>query len=246
MKYLIAILFAAAPLVAARAQEGLRPAGANEVLLQIKATGENISPADSATISAIIETKSDNIASARAVNEAKFNAIMAAVRKAGVPQSVRIVDNVAQYGFVGNEVLDPDEMLAAQMGGGAPAQKSKVVRNSISVIGVDPKTVGRVRDAMEGEGATIAGPTAYSLKSQDAAQAAARGDAIAKARAEADAYADGLGMRISRMIRFSNTAPGGSFDYSDMTKLMSGSQAVSAEYVRTSIAVWVDYAMVPK
>lgn len=245
MKILAATMLAALPFAPVGAQAGPAPLAANEVLLQIQAVGEAVTPADRVSFNAVLQTSGKDVASARAANEAKFEETMVAVRKAGAPQLVRVLGNAGSMGIVGNEEMT---VFAPEAGDGQVAPPpGKTVRNMISVNGADPKAAGAIRDALEASGATyVQGPN-YTLERSAAAQQAARMDAIAKAREEAESYAAALGMRIVRMIRFSNTGERDNLmDMQQMFRSMAGNAADPMDRVRTAVTVRVDYALAPE
>jgi uncharacterized protein len=97
----------------------------------------------------------------------------------------------------------------------------------------------------------------YTLSDPVAARRAARADAIARARAQADDYAAGLNMRVARLVRISERS-GPSFMEMMMGGISGGDAGMaalqremvenpdSAEGVNTIAFLGVDFALAPR
>jgi uncharacterized protein YggE len=93
-------------------------------------------------------------------------------------------------------------------------------------------------------------PPDYELADDRAARRAAKADALAKAKEEADAYAAMLGMRVSRLLRVGER---GAADMTDPSEILAYVKAARAgggvtdeRKVETTVRLAVDYALVPR
>lgn len=248
---LVSLAFAAALALASapgRAEGPVRtqPLAPGEVLLELSAVGTARSRADLASFTALITTPGATAAEALRANEQAVERVAAAARSVGVAPADISVD----------DMVDPDvEMMATIVEGplgleGAEGPRPRhVVRSSMQVRLRDPGRVSALKQAFREAGADqVSGPT-YLLSDDRPARRAARADALATARIDAEAYAAALGMRVLRVVHvterlgmemtsllFSNTAM--------MRSLRGGAQ--SDPDVETQVIVGVDFALAPQ
>ncbi len=84
---------------------------------------------------------------------------------------------------------------------GRQTLRGYVARNSVEVRVDDLPRVGELLDLAVGSGATSVGGVRFDLKDRAGAEREALRQAVADARARADAAASGAGMRVERVLR---------------------------------------------
>ncbi|HEV7660471.1 MAG TPA: SIMPL domain-containing protein [Allosphingosinicella sp.] len=215
----LSLALAAVP-VAARAQTPLAP---GEVLLELGSIGTATVPADLATIRLLISGTGATEAAARADLETKYRLITAAARQAGVPaaaitrgelnqgEDLRIVQVREAPPQPAEEppppgMVRPDAIITAPPSTPSqPPTPSYYSSSAVTVRVTDMALVPALRRALDAAAATEYGSAipVYSLTDNRAARQAARAQALAAVRADADAYAASLGMRVARIVRVS-------------------------------------------
>jgi uncharacterized protein YggE len=237
-----ALLVAAAVLMpaVAAAQEVAITLAPGEVLLKVEAQGVHLARPDVMTISAGVVTTGRNAREALASNAVLANRLLAAVRAAGVePRDVRTEAMAVSPQFSGdNDGNDGKRRITGYL-----------ARNSLEVrlrdLGKAPDIVNGLFEAGANE---VAGPE-FSLSDPKPALTAARRDAVAEARAEADTYAEALGMKVARVLRVSERS---SFDNDEggQSIVVTGSRIAAAPVepgeIGTRVTVWIDYAIAPR
>jgi uncharacterized protein YggE len=234
----LALMVVATP---AAAQIALAP---GETLLEIQTVGEATTVPDLATISMGVVSTGTTAREATDANAKQMAAVVAALRSAGVEaRFIRTQQINVQPRFARMSPTDYEGQ--AQITG-------YVARNSVGVTITRLALAPDVIAAGFAAGAnSVSGPN-LSLRDDTAALTAARRDAIAKARNEADAYADGLGLKVVRILRVSERR-----NYASQDIYVSGVREVrspapppppplSAGEMRERATLWIDYALVPK
>lgn len=231
---------------AAQAPVSVAPLTGAEVLLEIDAVGTTTSAADVATVTIPVAVSRPTAAEARKAAAAQAERIAAALRAAGVASAdIRVFEPGRRgFGFEGNE-------SAAAMGEVAEALadvQPKSASRTIEVRLRDPASFDRVRDAAEVAGAAnVSGPV-FSLADEGPARAAAKADAIARARDHAAAYARTLGLRVGRILRISERGSPNLFSLQQMQgwmQAMIGKSGPDDGRLETTVNVSVDFALVP-
>ena len=261
---LVVLAAAAVPMgsVAEANPVATQPLAANEVLLEVSASGTANSPAELATLTGMLSTRGATEAEARRARDADVRRIIAAARRAGVTASdVTIGDAEAFDSYTMADAsmeMAPVEAVEADMGAtscnvGCPPQMSEVTLSSpVELRFRDPARVGELTQAVANEGLDISfsSPT-YSAGDQNAARRAARAEAIAAARADAESYAAALGMRVVRVVRVTermgmdlmSLAMGAS---SPLLAMMQQQEQAQGPDIPTFVAVGVDFALAPQ
>ena len=143
---------------------------------------------DRAFVTIAAESRSKISADAQRLNADAMTAVMAKLQQAGVPKDA--IRTVAYD-------LQPEFDYA----NGRQTLRGYVARNSIEVRLDDMARVGAVLDAAGSGGATSIGGIRFDLKARAAVERDALKQAVADARARADAAAEGAGRTIDRVIR---------------------------------------------
>ena len=239
-----------------------QPLAAHEVLLEVSASGTATTPAELATLTGMLSTRGATEAEARRARDAEVRRIIAAARRAGVAASdVTIGDAEAFDSYAMSDAameMAPVEAAEADMSAtscnaGCPPPMTEVTLSSpVELRFRDPARVGELSQALVQDGVDISfSAPAYSAGDQSAARRAARAQAIAAARADAETYAAALGLRVVRVIRVTermgmdlmSLAMGGS---SLLLSMMQQQEQGQGPDISTFVAVGVDFALGPQ
>lgn len=238
----LAGLIAAAALAAApaAAQDVAIALAPGEVLLKVEAEGEHLGRPDMMTIDAGVVTTGSTAKEALAANARLANRLLEAVRASGVqPRDVQTAQLSVAPQFA-RDSPGSDDSIRRIIG--------YVARNRLNLrlrdLSKSPDIVNALFEAGANE---VVGPH-FAHQNPAPALKAARQDAVAEARAEADTYAEALGMRISRILRVSERQ---SFENEDNGYIVvTGSRIPSTPLepgeIQTRVRVWIDYALVPR
>lgn len=157
-------------------------------LLTIAASAEASRAPDIATVSTGVVTQSVEANTAMRNNAVKMDKVMAALRAAGIAEHDIQTSGInlnPQYKYADNQ---PPTIVGYQ------------ASNSVNVKVRELGKLGKVLDTLVAQGANqINGPT-FGIDKPDAAYTEARIAAVKKAQAQAQTYADTLGLRVLRII----------------------------------------------
>jgi len=182
----VALICLAAALPGARAQEperGPRPA--------IRVSGEAVVSAkpDQAQVAIGVVTQAATAQAAAAQNAQQLETTLKALRAAlGAGADIKTIS----YSVTPNYQY-PRE-------GGNPTIKGYTASNTVQVKTGDLNQVGKIIDTATQAGANQVQSLQFTLKDEAAVRAQALREAAAKARAEADALASALGVKITRIL----------------------------------------------
>ena len=155
----------------------------DEVLLRVSATGDAETRPDLATFSAGVSSIGATSEAATAANNAKMNAVMAAVEKLGIKrddtQTQALTVNRIDYGRNRGQY-----------------EASNTV--SVKVRKID--SAGQVIGAVTAAGANIVSGPNLTVDDREAASLSAYAAAYRAARARADTYAKAAGLKVERII----------------------------------------------
>ena len=182
---------------AAIAQAPVQPAASTDgTLLSVSATGEARRVPDVATVSAGVVTQAADANAALRANAEQMNRLMEAVRAAG------IAERDIQTSDLG---VSPQYHRAD---GQARQISGYEARNTVNLTVRDIAGLGGVIDALVAAGANqVYGPN-FQIGEPEEARDEARRAALDAARARAELYAEGLGLRVRRIVSISE---GGGF-----------------------------------
>ena len=232
-----AAIAAAAP--AAAAELATAPLAPNEVLLEIVSTGEAHNRADKVTIQALVSARAATPVEARRQLDARVDRVQAAALNAGAGAADITVEHPQRLGFMGNEALAATVEL--------PQAQALPETAQIEIRIRDPNRYAALRDALEAAGAaTVTRPT-FALSNVGPAREQAKGDALLKGRAEAEAYARSLGMRVVRIARVSEHVAGDMTSpemVENMMKSLNGGESSDGD-VKTMVNVEMDFVLGP-
>lgn len=157
-------------------------------ILDISATGRVSRTPDLATIRAGVVTEAPVAAQALADNARRMDAVVKALRAAGIAARDLSTSNVAlapQYRY---EEKRPPTITGYQ------------ANNSVTIRFRDIARAGTVLDALARAGANQIDGPALSLSDPEGALDEARAQAVARARARAALYAKAAGLTVDRMV----------------------------------------------
>lgn len=244
---------------------------ANEILLELAAHGVEMTPADTATISVAVAGRGSSQAAAQAEHDATVRRVRAAAQAAGVspndvdPSTDRMIDldvfDVAEPPPPEAEPQAPPassgEASAAPL---PPLVRDRIepprlrpsVRTILRITLRNPARVDSLIQAVESAGGDVTGQTEYSLTDDAPARRAARASALAKARADAEAYASVMNMRVVRVARITERT---GFDVIGMMfgalaggspSQMRASFEPSGGQVPTNVFIGADFILAPR
>lgn len=189
-------------------------------LLTMTVEGRTTRTPDVAEISGGVVTSAATAAAALAENAEKMNAVVAAVRKAGIAErdiQTAGLNLQAQYRYEANQ---------------APILTGYQVSNTVNLRVRAVAQTGKLIDTLVGVGANqINGPT-FRVEDSDAALDEARQAAIGTAKARAELYAKAAGMRVRRIVTISE---GGAIEPGPRPMMMK-TMAMDSERAPTPVA----------
>ena len=232
----------------AAAQSPFEPALApGEVLLEVDAVGVARGRADKAVISIPLVVRAATREAARAEIEAARARLAAAAAGAGVPAGdVHWGNPEGPLGFVGNEALsaltdaDPAD---AQPAGGVAAETVVVTVRDVARLAEVEAALRRVHPGG-------ISPPLWDVEDDSALLRSARDAAFARARADAEAMARTAGMRVVRILRISDRAPGGTGTgwtvFATAMRRSMGFDVGRPGEVERQVQLAVDFALAPR
>ncbi len=203
---LIRVVAACALLMPVAALAQVRPS-APPVAVEIVATGEIDAPANSITMTVSYSATGPSESAAEKARDAKLAAIMAALQVQGIPTTA--VTDLAEDdpAHVATTVVSSmedavDEADAKAKGkkNDTPPEYTATASKSIKVTSIAQSRA--VREALEKLDVTVGEPNS-ALDDYPATMRQAKALALRNARADADAYAKEMGLRVTRIARIS-------------------------------------------
>lgn len=184
----LAMMAALALPTAAAAQDG---APAQGTLLSVSAEGTSEGRPDMATINLGVTTEGATAAAALAENNRRMQALIGALRRAGVAERDIQTSNVSVYPQQQYRDNQPPLITGYQANNTVTARVRRI------------DNTGRVIDAAVAAGGNTVHGVSFSYQDPEAQLDAARRSAIAEARRRAELYASALGMRVHRIVAVS-------------------------------------------
>jgi uncharacterized protein YggE len=196
MKTLLAALTAASALGLVAPPALAADAAFAATTLNLSASGEAHAAPDMASVSLGVAAQAPTAAAAMAANAQRMTAVIAALRRAGLPDKdiqTSSLNLQAQYAFPQNQ---PRQLTGYE------------ATNSVTVAVRDLPKLGPVLDAAVTAGANQVNGISFGLKDPRAAEDAARLDAVKALQAKAALYASATGYKVGRLV---NLAEGGGY-----------------------------------
>lgn len=224
-------LLAAAPAAAQEVQLALQP---GETLLQVEAEGVSRSRPDVMTITAGVVSTGATAAEALQASNVAADRVLARVRALGVsPQDIRTTALAVRPRLAGQREEDvPPRILGY------------TASNQVELRLRDLARAGDIISAAFEAGANnVEGPR-FSLSDDRTQRLAAGREGVRLAREEAENYAAGLGMRVSRVLRVSERGQVvGGLEYFTVSGSRISRTPIEPGEVTTAVRVWVDFAL---
>jgi uncharacterized protein YggE len=183
---LAAALLATAAALPAKAQTA--DAAFRATTLNLSAFGESKVTPDLATITLGVQTDGPTAAGALSANAAQMTKVVAALKKAGIAErdiQTSTLNVNPQYVYVENK---------------PPRLNGYQASNQVTIQVRDLARLGQTVDATVNAGATNVGGISFGLQDPQAAEDAARLDAVKALQAKADLYARATGYKIVRLV----------------------------------------------
>jgi uncharacterized protein YggE len=156
--------------------------------LNLSAYGETRVAPDMATISLGVQNDAPTAAEAIRQNAAKMTQVIAALRKAGIPEKDIQTSNLS---------VSPQYVYQENL---PPRLTGYQVSNQVTVTSHDMDRVGQLVDATVNAGADTVGGISFGLNDSTAAENDARVKAVQALQAKADLYARATGYHVVRLI----------------------------------------------
>jgi uncharacterized protein YggE len=251
------------PQGAAASPVSTQPLAANEVLVELSATGEATSRADLATLTYSFMSRGATEADARRAHDARVARLREAGRAAGA--EIEVADPVS-LGPTPDDAMTMDtiDMAADAVEAAADAVETaadeapeeppipEAVQGTVTFRIRDIDRVDPLNQALIADGAQdgFVPEVAYSVGDDSGARRRARADAITIARADAEAYAAAMGMRVARIVRVSERSG------MDLMSLMFSNPVWAQQIeqlgqpqgpdISVRVIVGVDFALAPR
>jgi uncharacterized protein YggE len=245
--------------VPAASQVSLPPLAAGEVLLEVSAVGTVRSPATSASIGLAVSAEGASEAEARRNFDATLARVNAAARAAGVAaadiHAAQPTFGSDPYGMVGNS-FDFRDFNVADAEAAANSTVAEAERfyghAQVAIRLRNPAAAPALHRRLAEIGNVTVEPTDYALDDDSEARRQARADAIRRARADAEAYAASMNMRVARILRVTERS-GTDFmsmllgTETELMRRMEGRLRPGEEgRIETVAMIGVDFALVPR
>jgi len=186
----------------------ISPLGPNSALLSLSAEGRSRRTPDLALFNAGVVTQAANATEALSDNNRKMERVIAALKRAGIP------DRDIQTSAVSLQPRYSNPELEAQIRARElrqpyvpPTEPARIIgyeaRNSVQVRVRKLGQMGKIIDTLISEGANQVDGPSFTLDEPRSAQDEARREAIAVGRERAELYARAAGMRVNRILSIS-------------------------------------------
>lgn len=182
--------------------------------LSLSAYGEVRQVPDMATISLGVQTEAPTAAEAMRLNAMRMNQVIATLKRGG------IADRNIQTSGVN---LNPQYVYQENL---PPKLTGYQASNTVTITVRDLSKAGSALDTAVNAGATSVGGIAFGLQNSDAAEDAARLDAVRALQAKANLYAQAMGYRVARLVTLSE---GGGYSPPSPVPMFAMARADKAE-----------------
>jgi uncharacterized protein YggE len=244
---ILALALVSIPALAFGQPVATAPLAANEVLLEIQATGKTESTPNLARFSIPLVARGVTMAQARGNNDVLAQRATAAARDLGIAaEDIQIGRPGGAMGFIGNEAFTPP--IEGEGPPSTPAPQRGFDLRIIEIVVRDPSRSEQLSSALEQAGVSSVPPPSYELANDSDARRSALQDALSKARADAENVAAAMNMRVARIVRVSERA-GQSDMASNVEAAMRqayGLNASNRSVAATEVRINVDFALAPR
>jgi uncharacterized protein len=241
---------------AAASPVSTQPLAADEVLVELSASGEAVSPADLAIVTIPFTARAATDEAARRGYEAQAARMRAEARAAGAagddveiqpPVSMGLMADYADAEM--DTVLEPESADVPEAEVPEP-ERSYVVSGGMTIRLRDPARVPDLDRALRAIDDTLTPEILYESSDDGPARRAARAHAITIARADAEAYAAALGLRVVRIVRVSERMGMDlmslMFSNPVLASLMAQGSHEQGPDIVVRVFVGIDFALAPR
>jgi hypothetical protein len=227
------LLAASASAPAALAQTAPRESTlVQATMLSVNAEGSSEAAPDMATISLGVSTEGATAQAALAENARRMDALIQALRRAGLAERDIQTTNVSVY---------PQQQYRD---GEAPRITGYQANNTVTARVRDLDRLGRIIDAAVAAGGNTVNGVSFSHQNPDAQLDIARRNAIAEARRRAELYADALGMSVARVVAVSESgASSPPVAYPVERMAVADATPIAPGEIETSVSVSVTFEL---
>jgi len=222
------------------------PLAPGEQLLEVGGIGFVTARADLATMSVSISTGGENQAAARRANRAQVRSVVQALRRIGVPADAiqtRSGEGFARTFDVTMSTPPPDL-----------AEASAYDVSTLVIRLRDIDRVVEVRSALEAAGADNISSPIYTISDRGPGRRRAQVQALAAARADAEAHAAQTNMRIVRLVRLTERVGADLFTialnnealFRGMRDMPSPSEPQTRPDIPVLVLLGADFALAPR
>ena len=217
----LAALLVAPLLLAIAGAANAQAAAGDGTLLSVSAQAEATRVPDVATVSAGVVTQAADANAAMQANAKQMDGVMRAIRAAGIAERDIQTSGISlhpQYRYAENQ---------------PPVITGYQASNTVNIKVRDIARLGKVLDALVASGANQVNGPSFEIDEPEAAYDEARREALAKARARANMYAETLGMRVRRIVSIDE---GGGFQPPMPMPMMAMSRAEKGVAYDTAVS----------
>jgi uncharacterized protein YggE len=181
-------LAAVPPNASAQVPVSASPVMLDGALLTVTADGETKLAPDLATINIGVVTQGASAEAALSANTTKMNAVVAAIKRAGVADRDIQTSNLS---------VNPQYTYGENV---PPKLNGYEANNQVTVKVRNLKNVGKVVDSVVGVGGNQVNGISFGLDDDSKAMDSARTAAVKSARARAELYAAAAGLKVDRIV----------------------------------------------
>jgi len=214
-----------------------------EVAITTTGRGKSSVPAERASMVLNLRCAGQSQAEAQTSLDTATAALIHDLLAIGVPRkSIVEGEQLGSLGFIGNEAFSEELPPEVQQ---QIAKRPRYATTAVTVVLDDLALLPKVQQLLRGRGAVTLERPDYELRDDRAARQLAIADAIRRARAEAQAYAASVGMRVDRLtgIRDLSAAPSVFGGYPEMMKQLSERRGAKKLVVETEVDVAADFIL---
>lgn len=211
--------------------------------ITVSGTGEAFAVPDVATFSFSVSADAADVATAQSQVTTKMDAILAKLEALGIEdKDVKTTDYSAWPKYVYNQIYCIQAPCPPQQ-----RQDGYTVSHTVTVKVRKTDDAGKALAAAGDAGATNLSGLNFTVDDTDKIAAEARAEAIEDAREKAEVLADELGVRLVRVVSFSDSSDGGPYPYyaeagrGGMDTVAQKAPTLPAGQNKTSITVNITY-----
>lgn len=217
---------------------------AGNAMLTVSAEGRSTRTPDLAVFNSGVTTQATTASAALTENAGKMNAVIAALKRAGIADRDIQTNNLSV-----NPVYGQPKRMADGSTENEPVIIGYQATNQVQVKQRNIAQYGKVIDTLVAAGANQVNGPSFQLDNADVATDEARLDAMKKARARADLYAGAAGMKVLRILTISEAggwSPQPMVQFARADKAMASAPSpVAAGELEIGSTVTVTYELTP-